>query len=51
MKVTVRTISKYGKNVLECKFEAYISKALGFIPAKITPARCAAIKKTKTKPL
>ena len=51
MNVVARTISKYGKYICECKFVAYISKASGFIPAKIIPARCAAIKKTKTNPL
>ena len=39
------------KNKLECKFDAYISKASGLTPAKITPARCTATKKTKTNPL
>ena len=39
------------KNILECKFDAYISKALGFNPAKMIPARCTAIKKTKINPL
>ena len=44
-------ISEYGKKEFECKFDAYISKALGLIPAKITPARCTEIKKNKTNPL
>ena len=51
MNVAESTISKQGKNILECKVEAYISKASGLIPAKTIPARWAAIKKTKTNPL
>ena len=51
MNVVASTISEKGKKKLECKFDAYISKASGLIPAKITPARCTAIKKTKINPL
>ena len=51
MKLIKRNISKQGKNILECKFDAYISKALGFNPAKMIPARCTAIKKTKISPV
>ena len=51
MKDNVRPISKYGKNILECKLEAYISNLLGFIPANIIPARCINTKKTKINPL
>ena len=51
MNVEASTISKNGKNILECKFEAYISKVLGLIPAKMIPPRCTAIKKNKARPL
>ncbi len=37
--------------MFECKFEAYISKPFGFMPAYIRPAKCIDTKPTIIKPV